>query len=1504
MRSHNIQDGGSAMKKTTILFATFLLSCAQTVGTIDRVQQNLVRKTDILYNPDGSVREWYYRMTVVDAPYASAYSFIGDEGPLERGVFDIQEKYLYFYRIYTFTENEYNQNPRNDVDVKLKCQKKGKTYEETYCANGKPVVPNCACNGDYLLKGEPVWMDKKAPLLAFPIDAHVDVIWEYNPVTGETTNVRVENQTDRMWFEREYMRVEWGKNEMPYLANLYTALTSTVVFKDESAPPDLEPKFDLQNGYFDFVDDWVFTAPHTYYEGYGEIPVCWFYPWYSGGIYECVSEKIRVRNSFLAVNREIEDKYVPVIHDDFDQARFGYFRMERMTWDKYYGATYTGVKRYAYKFDIFERDANGNIICNDPETGKPKTKPIVYYLSEGFPEDLVLSAVAVGNAWNEAFKEAVASACSIKPEEVDDMFVVCENNLLEYNSRLAKKKGDEQAKVARISAPCVVTDEVKRMGDLRYNFLVAVTAPTENGLYGFGPMSADPLSGRIVSANAYIYVAAMKEGATRALMRLELLAGTRSFRELADALFISQKTRYDRLRDTYWRQGYTDEDVNKIVSGLVSEEVQQKLETVGVQKTDENFTQMRLGILRKSPDLEGLLIGDDIKLLFKDPRVAPKFSDLTKDQRENYALRNWAFGAGRNREFQKLIQNDGEKAIDRAGFYDGALIRLSMQYKKQFDQEVCEKLKAQQEQDDQTGASARIVYDFSVFSEQNPCTVEALIEQLRKEFALRNYTNPYAFNKTYITTPLELSTQDASLRRTQEATNAVLEALREKFTEDLYRAIFEGVALHEVGHNVGLRHNFEASTDALNFPKEYWYLKVKPKAGGGYEPVSLWGETKEQALGLTPDGTQVGAGMRELQYSSVMDYFLKFNLPWHGLGLYDKAAIKYVYAGTVETFTNDAFAGGQKEALSAYLADPSREDPSNYPALKNRGEGLGKLLYVIHPTEIPNVFGSIENMYEKRVDKKKEDVFGAKCYAEGASCGDGKVCKRFREGLRCSVPEEVVPYRFGGDELAGLLPTVDIWDEGVDPFEIVQNYKELYENYWIFRGYWYGDATYWPSYYYDFVARIFFNMRNQYQWWVLGYATYNKNGFWQKRFGKRWEEDVNGGKSGALASYVAFNTLASAFGRPDYATYGYNFNRERYEIFDQVNMYNYANQVVLLEERVGARPIYPDWNYNGYLPVVVASGSIYERIAAFQALSDPELYVAGLNTEEDTGKYLVNFGTVFRKEINELFGGLMANNATKYGWCMLEHTYRTKNKVGPVAAAPRVFGVFKGQVPSCENMFCGIVDEAHEVATSIVEAPNPFNPSDPCGEELRAKGYVALRGVPIEPEPLYIFPTTRYRVPMLAAYYGYSLLVDNYDRSFMDMTRVWLKGHEYGITLPPNAEVVECEDRFSGRIYRAYRLPGDGYYPAYDLVYQCKVMFDCYDETKNKNLTDAQLEECARLTNKQKSSIPSLTLDTLRAEYLFSDLQFLVGKLELIRAMHADYEWYGAPPSTQSGSSE
>ena len=95
-----------------VLSMTVFGGCAQDMGTIDRVQPDAVDK-DLLKG------EWYIRNTVVESPATGAYTFTGYMMQMERGIFDIQEDTLYFYRTYEFAEDSQVIGFRSDKDTPL-----------------------------------------------------------------------------------------------------------------------------------------------------------------------------------------------------------------------------------------------------------------------------------------------------------------------------------------------------------------------------------------------------------------------------------------------------------------------------------------------------------------------------------------------------------------------------------------------------------------------------------------------------------------------------------------------------------------------------------------------------------------------------------------------------------------------------------------------------------------------------------------------------------------------------------------------------------------------------------------------------------------------------------------------------------------------------------------------------------------------------------------------------------------------------------------------------------------------------------------------------------------------------------------------------------------------------------------------------------------------------------------------------------------------------------------
>ncbi|HEY8427911.1 MAG TPA: hypothetical protein VIL20_06030, partial [Sandaracinaceae bacterium] len=157
--------------------AALAAGCGDPQPAINRVGVNVVEKSAFT----GS---WYMLRTVIDMEYEAApLDYVGDNAGDSTGGFlgftiprirwVIDEKYLYAFRDYEIVADPEDPfTPRSDED------------------------------DDYL--GQPV--------AAFRILSHFDIRRTYNTVTGEEQNVIVENTTDRRWYERQFMRVDWSTN--------------------------------------------------------------------------------------------------------------------------------------------------------------------------------------------------------------------------------------------------------------------------------------------------------------------------------------------------------------------------------------------------------------------------------------------------------------------------------------------------------------------------------------------------------------------------------------------------------------------------------------------------------------------------------------------------------------------------------------------------------------------------------------------------------------------------------------------------------------------------------------------------------------------------------------------------------------------------------------------------------------------------------------------------------------------------------------------------------------------------------------------------------------------------------------------------------------------------------------------------------------------------------------------------------------------------------------------
>lgn len=1113
------------------LCLVLVASCAQDVGDIDRTQAGLLRKS--LFQG-----EWLMRRTVIDAPYDTAYTFIGEQDEAVRIRWDIQNDKLVAWRV-------------------------------------TPLVDGT---------------QDAAPAAAFPIEAHVDVKRAYNEATGEESNVIEENTSDRLWYEREYIRVDWSNNLIRGFGFVVDGLAQqpmTHALWDPADPDrfllgvrgddgwtdtqDDRAIRDLSEAhYIDFVTR-VAVEPETvlFDDGWGGIieePACWYYL-----SYDCAPGAVTVRNAFLRVDAAVSD-YEPLHYPDNVVARdqdghavrvrwnedgdleaaatgktggpgvgagaagpsdpyaetdtsvarlpffdkFGYFRIERNGYDPLYGEVEPSKTWLATRWNIWEK-SRGEDGAALPYRDRGY-RPIVYYLSPGFPERLKEAAQRSVDQWNDALR---ATAKVLAGGDPPRLFELRDNT---------REVDPETGKVIR-------RGEV--IGDLRYSHLWLVEQPTRVGLLGYGPSAIDPVTGEIVQADAFIYGAAALELAARGRDMVELINGRLDPQELA-------------LGDAVARSIATG--ATKVVPPSA----------------------------------------DAVKAISKSHRGA---APTTKPSAKPAAK-----AAPGKKARPKIAAPAPGKLARPAGWADARLaaVRGTALEDMLAADDAIVALK---------GGGTTSLARTSPLRWATPAHRHALRERLR-HLAMRNIMLAPLVDDAVAGLALEMKDDDP-------ATIAL--ALEE--------AIVRSTMEHEVGHTLGLRHNFEGSTDALNYHDHYWDLR-----GDDGEPLDALTDAQR-------DGR-----MREYQYSSIMDYAGRFNMDTAGLGKYDVAAIAFGYGGLVEVF-------GQ--APDEPLLELVAYDDGTY----DRPFDLAHILrHLRHYTRIPSMLGGLAGM---------RDRSWVPYTRETATLMGRPATEAYAAQLTGEAPwtRWEVPYRFCSDEYEGGTGTCHVYDAGADPWEIVADAVERWRAWYWFYGFRRERLLFDEWDYMDVMwTRTYGLIQLVYQGWV--FDQWFQSDWWEwlrddpDYYGIEdvpWEEAGDAGLPGTAAAQQALRFLFEVLAVPEPGAYMWDPD-ERYSWLLQSSPLDLCKGTLAWET--------DEWCSDGNVPLGVGRwflslydvdsgygfydrlkwvGSFYDKLLALEALTSPDTWFIGIDTFQSADEWAISMNLAFPDEIRRLLTGIASD---------------------------------------------------------------------------------------------------------------------------------------------------------------------------------------------------------------------------------------------------------------------
>lgn len=978
-----------------ILLSSLVLSCAEQVADINRVQPHYLKKSNL----EGT---WYARQTVVDHPSHLSFAFTGLEGPLEKIEWEVRETQLIARR----------------------------AYEPV------PGLNSQAQQAGGELRGNPI--------AVYPITAHFDIQRQFDRSTGRQSNVIHEEQSLRPWYEREYMRVDWSQNSLTGTLKLFNIQVSPNSYLQPEEVNRWFRENDAENPHRQQItDDYisVTTTATLNDSGYG----C-FLNYVSptlGGI-QCPSAEVLLKSAFVKVDEEerrqfqahsffdrerLEDdegqliKYTQVsvgpnrtetaevactaevleaLEGEIQESdceelkwdhfgRFGYFRTERRRYDRRVGSNHDENRIHlANHHQVWAQtvDADGQLIPMENRS----LKPIIYYLNPHFPADLKPSAVKIMQDWNAAFMQAAMNATRRSEDELrqelarsselqheqavyltgnsgeaighDFLFQIRENQCsvtgltqyLDLYPKLSKvlsdlpSKGDlDQLESGELERACALlsyhsqeqnleTPFVwQQMGDPRFSFLWWIVEDQPNGPLGYGPSSADPESGQIISGNAYIYGAAVDRYARSATDLVRAING-----------------------DLCAEFGLEEGDVSCAIQGQdfkawLSEGAFSSAQAPELSEAFKNSLSQRLGLsfVDTQPGdhpAQAVAALRKLKRRLEQPQAHDRLMSYV--DRGTLNSQQWA---------QSLKQDPMMRA------------RL-------LTPEIIQVMNPLFGLDPQAEPSEEVI-DYALEFLLNPQASQERRKQVSQELAAQNVMLGEDMDPSIIGQALEL--KDRPL---------------DEIYQTLRKEIFEAVALHEIGHTVGLRHNFEASFDALNYQDEFWEIRKN-------SAPEEWAEQR----------------LPEYRYASIMDYGARFNSDTKGLGRYDYAAISYVYAGYAEAFSDRV------------------EVPS---ALKT-------LLKVKDYSEIPTLLGD-EAAIKDRLYRPVSELMEER--REGVLTNTRLLLEDRDQSSQNFWSERTVPYAFCSDEYRGDL-RCRTWDEGANHVEAVQSAFNRFWSFYFFDHY-------------------------------------------------------------------------------------------------------------------------------------------------------------------------------------------------------------------------------------------------------------------------------------------------------------------------------------------------------------------------------------------------------------------------------------------------------------------
>lgn len=1349
-----------------------LASCMQERNPINLVQPGAIPKSFLVGNDLQSPSddpEFYWRNYVVDASASQSLIGVGSYSGIDRIRWEIAEDMLIARKAYQIADGQ----------------------DE---------------------KADPEATPSGTIVAAFAITSHFDIQRQYNPTTGEETNVIDENTRDQPWQARKFLRVDWSKNlvESPmwddiFMGKVFGNLKVSPATYDVSDPtsPD-HPHYDLENGYFDITSKYyVEPTESSLIPG---LPTCVVMGFYTGSTtYECDVQEATVRSSFVKVDKGRQFEPLDMTHAPLDivgnpagirsgSLIIGLTGGIEQGWDPGYGYNDAQYHRYAHIHNIWQQshqdaacevnddlDADGTAdACENALTGyegKPgsqcdvatqkctiplrdrQIKSVGYWANREFPEDLQDALKEDGSkqktgaaeeliaSWNQLMSGAVAQARAVEcrrtggeRDQCESEFLESEKEMIAYGGWLVDKAKDPTPVLTFCHNPvrsydladvCGKVGDSARLGDIRKNFFAYWPHASRAPWGGIGNWGGDPKTGEIHGAAAMI----MGRSATyaAALQRdvIQVALGDMSIEDITNG--VPADNYAHELQNGHSPKAFSAAEIDARTRSIDATHAKLSVGPVPVEgKTIADKSGAFFNMLKQSSTTADDVLSAQLEVdAYADALRGTTYEAKLIDS-------HWMVGAAALSPNEQATETVLDAVSPLRGFDPGVM--------RAVQHDVHEALEAR-------GAC----FHDKEAPVYGSIDLQGLARYFDQKYPKEDYT---------------------------------IEQRGEKIYHDLWIEAFKGIAIHEVGHSLGLLHNFASSWDSVNYHPAYWQLRShEGTSTDSCEGLPREGDTSDDAndgcMGpryLDPP-TSDEQGLSEesrpgIDYygqTSVMEYSIERFGETVGLGQYDAHAMKALYGRVLETFDDEDRGGlaiDQQETfaprLQSQLIESDRVVRSTAPFV---GQKFAK---PTHYTEVARLMGVFSP------DRCRDATEEEKAQA-GWRLVHGKVCapaprdhaawRDFEDGPTTAGDANTTAVAWHTKETAATGAGKVRWmyrygtannsyyhtnpgDAGADPFEVTTNTIKRFDATYPWTYFRRGDKEYIADSIPFAVANSTIERLRSYHW-----SAANRNAFF-KSFGEGTFEQIAGSddwhRPAVMAETEAFKTLARFMLMPEPGEYSQmdgvvGSDRPIWDIATEGSFSIGAVDGRFIEENFNSDPNGGgSWDYGHWMNY---AGFGVEKTYAAMALADarPTLSTISRDNYLDGRDSMINFRSDMPEAMDRLFGGILAEDWETVG------------------------------------MFVSPGDDTPK--PQLLDLADPDSPSRPANARI-------------------LFPNIGYKQQL-----GILVFANIYSRAGADMSlankmRLWVLGHEDAIEVAESSQ-VRFTDPVSGYTYIAKMYGAD-----------------------------------------------------------------------------------------------